>query len=72
MKISVSLPNEDVEFLDNYADTYGYNSRSAVVHSAVRMLRSSKLGAAYADAWEEWEVEGEADLWDKASPDGLA
>jgi hypothetical protein len=36
------------------------------------MLRSSKLGAAYADAWEEWEVEGEADLWDKASSDGLA
>lgn len=72
MKISVSLPDEDVEFLDNYADSHGYNSRSAVVHTAVRMLRSSKLGDAYADAWQEWELEGEAELWDQASADGLA
>lgn len=72
MKISVSLPDEDVEFLDNYVDSHGYNSRSAVVHTAVRMLRSSKLGDAYADAWQEWEVEGEAELWDNASSDGLA
>ena len=58
MKISVSLPVEDVEFLDNYAESQGYGSRSAVVHSAVRMLRSSKLGGAYADAWNEWADSG--------------
>ena len=46
MKISVSLPDEDVEFLDSYALNQGYESRSAVVHTAVRMLRSSKLGDA--------------------------
>lgn len=72
MKISVSLPDEDVEFLDNYADSHGYNSRSAVVHTAVRMLRSSKLGDAYADAWQEWEEAGHAEKWDKVSSDGLA
>ena len=72
MKISVSLPSEDVEFLDKYADSQGYASRSAVVQSAVRMLRSSKLGDAYADAWREWEEAGEAELWDKAATDGLA
>ena len=72
MKISVSLPNEDVEFLDSYAETQGYASRSAVVHSAVRMLRSSKLGDAYADAWREWEQSGDAELWDKTTLDGLA
>lgn len=72
MKISVSLPEEDVEFLDSYAQSQGYESRSAVVHTAVRMLRSSKLGDAYADAWREWEESGDAELWDKATSDGLA
>jgi len=72
MKISVSLPDDDVEFLDNYAESQGYESRSAVVHAAVRMLRSAKLGDAYADAWGEWEESGEAELWDKTTSDGLA
>ena len=71
MKISVSLPNEDVEFLDSYAESQGYESRSAVVHTAVRMLRSAKLGDAYADAWHEWEKSGDAEIWDKATSDGL-
>jgi Arc/MetJ-type ribon-helix-helix transcriptional regulator len=71
MKISVSLPDEDVEFLDSYARSQGYESRSAVVHSAVRMLRSSKLGDAYAEAWLEWEESGDADLWDIATSDGV-
>ncbi len=72
MKISVSLPDEDVEFLDEYSATEGYKSRSAVVHTAVRMLRSSKLGAAYADAWDEWGQSGEAEVWDRAAADGLS
>lgn len=72
MKISVSLPDEDVEFLDEYAATQGYKSRSAVVHSAVRMLRSSKLGAAYAEAWDEWEGSGDSEIWDRTVADGLS
>jgi hypothetical protein len=36
------------------------------------MLRSSKLGDAYADAWQEWEDTGEAELWDRTTADGLA
>ena len=72
MKISVSLPDDDVEFLDDYAESQGYESRSAVVHAAVRMLRSAKLGDAYADAWGEWEESDEAELWDKTTSDGLA
>lgn len=71
MKISVSLPEEDVEFLDNYAQSQGFESRSAVVHTAVRMLRSSKLGDAYADAWLEWERSAEEALWDGATSDGM-
>jgi Arc/MetJ-type ribon-helix-helix transcriptional regulator len=72
MKLSVSLPNEDVEFLDQYARTRGYDSRSAVVHRAVRLLRSTELGEAYAEAWSEWSQSGEADMWDVAVGDALA
>ena len=71
MKISISLPDDDVEFLDEYAETQGYPSRSAVLRTAVRILRSSKLGDAYADAWEEWEDSGEASIWDRTTSDGL-
>ncbi len=72
MKLSVSLPTEDVEFLDEYARRQGYESRSAVVHRAVRLLRATGLGEAYADAWREWSDSGEAAGWDVTIGDGLA
>ncbi len=71
MKLSVSLPDEDVDFLDQYARTQGYDSRSAVVHKAVRLLRASELGGDYAEAWNEWSESGDAEAWDAAVGDGL-
>jgi Arc/MetJ-type ribon-helix-helix transcriptional regulator len=71
MKLSVSLPDEDIEFLDAYARSQGYRSRSAVLQRAVRLLRSTELGDAYAEAWTEWAETGEADLWESTSSDGL-
>lgn len=72
MKVSISLPEEDVEFLDRYASRQGYKSRSAVMHRAVRLLRSSELGEAYEAAWAEWDAAGDATLWDGAAADGVA
>ena len=71
MKVSVSLPDDDVEYLDTYAREQGLESRSAVVHKAVRLLRASELGAAYEEAWAEWDARDDAELWDGASADGL-
>ena len=71
MKLSVSLPDDDVEYLDKYAASQGYKSRSAVVHKAVRLLRASELGEAYEAAWQDWESEGDARVWDSAAGDGL-
>jgi Arc/MetJ-type ribon-helix-helix transcriptional regulator len=71
MKLSVSLPEEDVEFLDVYAETQGIPSRSAVVHRAVRLLKASELGASYEEAWTEWEESGEAAAWEVTAADGL-
>jgi Arc/MetJ-type ribon-helix-helix transcriptional regulator len=70
MKVSISLPDEDVAFLDECAREQGFGSRSAVVHKAVRLLRASELGRAYEDAWEEWS-ESDADVWEPTAADGL-
>ena len=72
MKVSVSLPEEDVEFLDAYAAAQGIASRSAVLHKAVRLLRACGLGTAYEDAWAEWAVSGDDGCWATTVGDGLA
>jgi Arc/MetJ-type ribon-helix-helix transcriptional regulator len=71
MKLSVSLPDADVEYLDEYARTQRLDSRSAALHKAVRLLRASELGAAYEDAWTEWAESEDEQLWDAAIGDGL-
>jgi Arc/MetJ-type ribon-helix-helix transcriptional regulator len=71
MKVSVSLPDDDVEFLDTYAQSQGIESRSAVVHKAVGLLRSSELGDAYEDAFRSWDEQGEAAAWDVVTADGV-
>jgi Arc/MetJ-type ribon-helix-helix transcriptional regulator len=72
MKVSVSLPGEDIQFLDEYAREQGLDSRSAAVHRAVRMLRAAEIGGAYEAAWGEWSAGGEADAWESTTGDGLA
>lgn len=71
MKVSVSLPGEDVAFVDSYASTHAYASRSAVVHHAIDVLRASELYEAYQDAWQEWIANGEGECWDAVVGDGV-
>jgi Arc/MetJ-type ribon-helix-helix transcriptional regulator len=71
MKVSVSLPDEDIEFLDAYARSVGARSRSAVLQRAVGLLRAAELGPAYAQAWQEWEASGDSEVWESVSGDGL-
>jgi Arc/MetJ-type ribon-helix-helix transcriptional regulator len=71
MKVSVSLPEDDIEFLDSYAHTQGIPSRSAALHQAVGLLRAAQLGAAYEDAWEEWTASGDANVWETVTGDGV-
>ena len=71
MKVSVSLPEEDVEFLDDYARNHQISSRSATLHRAIRLLRVSELAQDYAEAFAQWDNE-ESHIWDSAVADGLA
>jgi Arc/MetJ-type ribon-helix-helix transcriptional regulator len=70
MKISMSLPEEDVTFLDAYASEKGLPSRSAALHKAVRLLRATGLSTAYEGAWAEWSNEDQ-ELWEPTATDGL-
>ena len=70
MKVSVSLPDEDVEFLDSYARTHHIASRSATLHQAIRLLRASELTHDYAEAFNEW-ADDESQAWDATVADGL-
>jgi Arc/MetJ-type ribon-helix-helix transcriptional regulator len=72
MKVSISLPDDDVEYLDAYAEREGFASRSAVLHKAVRLLRASELGSAYEDAWADWAASDDGLLWESTTADGLA
>lgn len=71
MKVSVSLPGEDVAFLDAYASAHAYPSRSAVLHHAIRALRLGELPKAYGEAWAEWDAGGDAGAWDAVAGDGV-
>jgi antitoxin MazE9 len=70
MKLSVSIPDDDVRFLDDYAREQGLDSRSAALHRAVRLLRTAELAAAYESAWDEW-AGSDAAGWDATAGDGL-
>lgn len=72
MKLSISLPDDDVAFVDEYALRAGDNSRSAVLHRAIDMLRMAELESAYAEAWNDWVDSEDAECWDKTIADGLA
>ena len=68
MKLSVNLPDTDVEFIDRYANEHAVESRSQVVHRAVSLLRATELAGDYAAAWEEWASSEDA-LWDHQPDD---
>ena len=70
MKVSVSLPSDDVDFIDRYARDSG-TTRSGAMHEAVQMLRRRDLAADYEAAADEWAATGEAGLWDALASDGL-
>ena len=71
MKLSVSLPAEDVATLDEFAEVTGLPSRSAALHHAIRMLRLTELERDYEAAWGEWEASPDRQAWDATSADGL-
>ena len=67
-KLSISRPDDDVAFLDELDQ----GSRSAAVHTAIKLARSLRLADDYAAAFDEWEASGDAELWDGVTGDGIS
>jgi hypothetical protein len=63
VKLSVSLPEDDVAFLDAYGQANGNQTRSAVLHLAIFVLRGVHLASSYEEAWSEWAQTAEAAEW---------
>jgi Arc/MetJ-type ribon-helix-helix transcriptional regulator len=72
MKVSLSIPDEDVEFLDAYAKSHGQSSRSAAVQQAIRTLRATELAGDYEAAFAEWFAGDDAEAWDATAGDGVS
>ena len=72
MKLSISLREEEIGFLDSYARSRGIGSRSGVVSEALRLLRTMELVGEYEAAWAEWKEGDDAGAWDRVSGDGLS
>jgi hypothetical protein len=53
VKLSISLSDEDVRLLDEYARSAGLASRSAAAQRAIRLLRNEDLEGAVADGLAE-------------------
>jgi Arc/MetJ-type ribon-helix-helix transcriptional regulator len=71
VKLSVSLPEDDVARLDEYMRTSGAASRSAAIQQAIRLLAQARLEDEYSAAWEEWENSPDATAWQTTIADGL-
>jgi Arc/MetJ-type ribon-helix-helix transcriptional regulator len=71
VKVSVSIPAADLEFMDRYAAEHGIKSRSGVIQRALSLLRSAQLEDDYVAAWEEWAASDDAALWESTVSDGL-
>ena len=71
MKVSISLPDEDLLFVDAEAEAGRFSSRSAAIHAAIRLLRDQPYQDSYSIAWDEWEADGEDVVWERAIADGL-
>ncbi len=70
VKLSVSLSEDDLVYLDKIAADLKDNG-SAAIHKLLRIQRELDAETAYAQAFDEWENSGEQAIWDGTAGDGL-
>ncbi|MBM7775294.1 Arc/MetJ-type ribon-helix-helix transcriptional regulator [Actinokineospora baliensis] len=69
MKLSVSLPDVDVRFIDEYLARFDAATRSSVIQLAIGLLRETAMRDEYAQAFAEWDAEDDAALWESTVAD---
>lgn len=66
IKLSISLPETQVSFIDQYQSEHDFKSRSEVIREALCMLRINQLEQAYRDASAEIDAD-----FDITTADGI-
>jgi Arc/MetJ-type ribon-helix-helix transcriptional regulator len=70
-KLSVSVDESLVAFVDRYQKEKDIKTKSEVVEKALKLLRSQELKEAYKEAYREWRESGEEAVWEVTVADGL-
>lgn len=63
-KISISLPNQLFEFIEEYQENHHYKTRSEVINQALYLLQQAHLEACYREASQEVNEDFEATTQD--------
>ena len=58
-KLSISLPEEQYEFIQNYQAEHHYKTRSEVIKEAIHLLQQIQLEACYQAANQEIDTDFE-------------
>ena len=66
LKLSISLPQQQCEFIQQYQIEHHYKTRSEVIREALYLLQQADLEAHYCEANKEIE-----DAFDITAADGL-
>ncbi len=65
-KLSISLPQQQFDFIDSYQAEHHYKTRSEVIRDAIYLLQQAQLEACYREANKEINPD-----FDAASSDGM-
>lgn len=65
-KLSISLPQDQCQFIDSYQEKSHYKSRSAVIKQAIYLLQQKELEACYLEANQDTD-----NAFDIAIADGI-
>ena len=71
MRIRLSLPDDDLAFIDDHVARHPGSSRASAIRDAIQLLREEELGEEYRAAFDEWHESGEDRLWNTVSGDGI-
>ncbi len=69
MKLSVSLPEDDVTTLDAYVTSHPGSTRSSALQQAIALLRERSLLEQYDTAMDQWTGSDDASAWDTTTGD---
>lgn len=71
MKLSISVPDSQMDLLDRVVQQRGLASRSVAIQQGIDLLLQDALVSDYRDAFSEWDEDGDAAAWQVVASDGL-